>query len=118
MPRIYGVTARRIAGGGGGATRVLASDEKAVVKIETSPVTRGIVGNTQKLGHTHPGLVCRQRLLMGRKTGHHGAGGRGKRAHQAPTMAPWPPVLSVHSPPAVPTTINGVSIPGTCRLDT
>lgn len=38
-----GVTARRIAGGGGGATRVQAQSGNAIVKIETSPVTRGVV---------------------------------------------------------------------------
>lgn len=38
-----GVTARRIAGGGGGATRVQAQSGAALVKIETSPVTRGVV---------------------------------------------------------------------------
>jgi hypothetical protein len=38
-----GVTARRIAGGGGGATRVQAQSGSAIVKIETSPVTRGVV---------------------------------------------------------------------------
>ncbi|WP_136661495.1 nucleotidyl transferase AbiEii/AbiGii toxin family protein [Nitratireductor sp. XY-223] len=46
---LRGVTARRIAGGGGGATRILADDGKAMIKVETSPVTRGIVGNTQTL---------------------------------------------------------------------
>lgn len=46
---LRGVTARRIAGGGGGATRILVDDSKAVVKIETSPVTRGIVGATQTM---------------------------------------------------------------------
>lgn len=46
---LRGVTARRIAGGGGGATRILVNYERAVVKIETSPVTRGIVGNTQTM---------------------------------------------------------------------
>lgn len=35
--------AQRIAGGGGGDTRVLASRDAAEVKIETSPVARGVV---------------------------------------------------------------------------
>ena len=34
---------RRLAGGGGGDTRILVSGERAGVKIETSPVTRGAV---------------------------------------------------------------------------
>ena len=38
-----GVTATRIAGGGGGATRVLFQRGAATVKVETSPVTRGVV---------------------------------------------------------------------------
>ena len=38
-----GVTATRIAGGGGGATRVLFRRASATVKVETSPVTRGVV---------------------------------------------------------------------------
>jgi len=38
-----GVTATRIAGGGGGATRVLFRRGSATVKVETSPVTRGVV---------------------------------------------------------------------------
>ena len=33
----------RIAGGGGGATRLLARLDKAEIKVETSPVTRGVV---------------------------------------------------------------------------
>ncbi len=37
------VTATRIAGGGGGATRVLFQRGAATVKVETSPVTRGVV---------------------------------------------------------------------------
>ena len=44
---LRGVTARRIAGGG--ETHILVDYKKAVVKIETSPVTRGIVGNTQTM---------------------------------------------------------------------
>lgn len=40
---INGAKAQRIKGGGGGATRVLARLESAEVKIETSPVTRGVV---------------------------------------------------------------------------
>ncbi len=40
---IKGARAQRIQGGGGGATRVLARLEGAEIKIETSPVTRGVV---------------------------------------------------------------------------
>lgn len=40
---IKGAQARRIQGGGGGATRVLARLDGAEVKIETSPVMRGVV---------------------------------------------------------------------------
>lgn len=40
---INGVRAQRILGGGGGATRVLARLGGAEIKIETSPVTRGVV---------------------------------------------------------------------------
>ncbi len=47
--KVPGLTAKRIAGGGGGATRISADDGNARVKIETSPVTRGIVGNTQTM---------------------------------------------------------------------
>lgn len=41
--KIAGVTFARIAGGGGGATRVLFRRGSATVKVETSPVTRGVV---------------------------------------------------------------------------
>lgn len=41
--KMRGVTASRIAGGGGGATRVQAQSGNSIVKIETSPVTRGVV---------------------------------------------------------------------------
>ncbi|MDX8500229.1 nucleotidyl transferase AbiEii/AbiGii toxin family protein [Mesorhizobium sp. VK4C] len=40
--------ARRIEGGGGGATRIRARLEGAEVKIETSPVTRGVVHDPEK----------------------------------------------------------------------
>lgn len=40
---IQGARTRRIAGGGGGATRILARLGAAEIKIETSPVTRGVV---------------------------------------------------------------------------
>lgn len=40
---IAGAKAQRIAGGGGGATRALARLGTAEIKIETSPVTRGVV---------------------------------------------------------------------------
>lgn len=41
--KVRGVTSSRIAGGGGGATRVLFQRGTATVKVETSPVTRGVV---------------------------------------------------------------------------
>lgn len=41
--RTIGLTAVTIQGGGGGETRIQVSDGKARVKIETSPVTRGVV---------------------------------------------------------------------------
>lgn len=40
---IKGANAQRIKGGGGGATRILARRSGAEIKIETSPVTRGVV---------------------------------------------------------------------------
>jgi len=40
---IAGAKARRIEGGGGGATRVAARLGSAEIKIETSPVTRGVI---------------------------------------------------------------------------
>jgi predicted nucleotidyltransferase component of viral defense system len=44
-----GLSAARIKGGGDGATRILAGNGKVQVKIETSPVTRGTVGETQTM---------------------------------------------------------------------
>lgn len=41
--KISGVKSSRIAGGGGGATRVQFQRGHATVKVETSPVTRGVV---------------------------------------------------------------------------
>lgn len=41
--KMRGVTSTRIAGGSGGATRVLFQRGSATVKVETSPVTRGVV---------------------------------------------------------------------------
>jgi predicted nucleotidyltransferase component of viral defense system len=41
--KVRGVTASRIPGGGGGATRVLFRRGSATVKVETSPVTSGVV---------------------------------------------------------------------------
>lgn len=40
---IRGAKSQRIQGGGGGATRLLARLDNAEIKIETSPVTRGVV---------------------------------------------------------------------------
>ncbi|CDX20749.1 conserved hypothetical protein [Mesorhizobium plurifarium] len=45
---IKGLEAQRIAGGGGGATRIRARLAGAEVKIETSPVTRGVVLDPEK----------------------------------------------------------------------
>lgn len=45
---IAGLDARRIDGGGGGATRIRARLGGAEVKIETSPVTRGVVHNPEE----------------------------------------------------------------------
>ena len=45
---ITGAKAQRIAGGGGGATRVLARLGRAEIKIETSPVTRGVVHDPEQ----------------------------------------------------------------------
>jgi predicted nucleotidyltransferase component of viral defense system len=41
--KMRGVTSTRITGGSGGATRVLFQRGSATVKVETSPVTRGVV---------------------------------------------------------------------------
>ena len=41
--KLRGVTSTRIAGGGGGATRVMFQRGTATVKVETSPVMRGVV---------------------------------------------------------------------------
>ncbi|MDF9301882.1 nucleotidyl transferase AbiEii/AbiGii toxin family protein [Tritonibacter mobilis] len=46
---ITGANAQRIQGGGGGATRVLARLNGAEIKIETSPVTRGVVHEPETL---------------------------------------------------------------------
>ncbi|WP_246249080.1 nucleotidyl transferase AbiEii/AbiGii toxin family protein [Chelativorans alearense] len=46
---ITGATAQRIAGGDGGATRLLARLDDAEIKIETSPVMRGVVHDPQTL---------------------------------------------------------------------
>lgn len=46
---ISGAQARRAAGGGGGETRVLARLGAAEIKIETSPVTRGVVHAPESL---------------------------------------------------------------------
>jgi predicted nucleotidyltransferase component of viral defense system len=45
---IVGLDARRIEGGGGGATRIRARLKGAEVKIETSPVTRGVVHDPER----------------------------------------------------------------------
>ena len=41
--QIPGVSSQRIRGGGGNETRVLVSEGKSAVKVETSPVTRGVI---------------------------------------------------------------------------
>jgi predicted nucleotidyltransferase component of viral defense system len=45
---IAGLNARRIEGGGGGATRIRARLGSAEIKIETSPVTRGVVHDPER----------------------------------------------------------------------
>lgn len=45
---IAGLDARRIEGGGGSATRIRARLKGAEVKIETSPVTRGVVHDPER----------------------------------------------------------------------
>lgn len=52
ISKLPGVTAKRIAGGGGGDTRVLASADGATVKIETSPVMRGAIGKPRLMRTT------------------------------------------------------------------
>lgn len=44
---VAGATAHRIAGGGGGDTRILVVQSGVEVKIETSPVTRGVVNKPE-----------------------------------------------------------------------
>jgi predicted nucleotidyltransferase component of viral defense system len=44
---VDGATAHRIAGGGGGDTRILVVQSGVEVKIETSPVTRGVVNKPE-----------------------------------------------------------------------
>ncbi|WP_375204400.1 nucleotidyl transferase AbiEii/AbiGii toxin family protein [Hyphococcus sp.] len=44
ISKLPGVAAKRIAGGGGGDTRILANMDGVTVKIETSPVMRGVIG--------------------------------------------------------------------------
>ena len=41
--QIPGVSSQRIKGGGGNETRVLVMEGKSAVKVETSPVTRGVI---------------------------------------------------------------------------
>ncbi len=43
IAKLSGITTQRIAGGGGNATRVLVKKAGVTVKIETTPVTRGVV---------------------------------------------------------------------------
>jgi len=50
--KLPGVNAQRIAGGGGGDTRLLASADGVAVKIETSPVMRGAVGKPRLMRTT------------------------------------------------------------------
>ena len=44
-----GASARRIAGGGGGGSRILADAGGVTVKIETSPVMRGVIGEPRRM---------------------------------------------------------------------
>ncbi|HPE30179.1 MAG TPA: nucleotidyl transferase AbiEii/AbiGii toxin family protein [Parvularculaceae bacterium] len=50
--KLTGVNAQRIAGGGGGDTRILANAGAATVKIETSPVMRGALGKPRQMRTT------------------------------------------------------------------
>jgi len=52
MNKLPGVTATRIAGGGGGDTRILANADGVTVKIETSPVMRGAIGKPRLMRTT------------------------------------------------------------------
>ncbi len=47
--KLPGLSARRIAGGGAGDTRILANADGVTVKIETSPVMRGAVGEPRQM---------------------------------------------------------------------
>ena len=51
---IAGAKTQRIKGGGGGATRLLARLKGAEIKIETSPVTRGVVHEPESHAVTEP----------------------------------------------------------------
>ncbi len=53
--KLPGVNAQRIAGGGGGDTRVLANADGVTVKIETSPVMRGAIVKP-RLMRTNPAV--------------------------------------------------------------
>ena len=50
--KLPGVNAQRIAGGGGGDTRVLVTADGVTVKIETSPVMRGAIGKPRLMRTT------------------------------------------------------------------
>lgn len=50
--KLPGVNAQRIAGGGGGDTRILAIADGVTVKIETSPVMRGAIGEPRLMRTT------------------------------------------------------------------
>ncbi len=52
ISKLPGVTAKRIAGGGAGDTRLLASADGVTVKIETSPVMRGVIGEPRLMRTT------------------------------------------------------------------
>ena len=52
ISKLPGVTAKRIAGGGGGDTRILANMDGVTVKIETSPVMRGVIGEPRLMRTT------------------------------------------------------------------
>ena len=50
--KLPGVNAQRIAGGGGGDTRVLTTADGVTVKLETSPVMRGAIGKPRLMRTT------------------------------------------------------------------
>lgn len=84
---IAGLDARRIAGGGGGATRIRARLGNAEVKIETSPVTRGVVHDPE-LRDVSPAVEDEFGMRLSRSY-------RSKICLAASSMRPW--IASTHA---------------------